>query len=77
MKFKQKLYVRLHVYAYYCRVSSMLDKETVTAQSCVQKVENKEELFLNCVNKAKKYVEDDEIEECFERVSQLNSVLKD
>ncbi len=55
----------------------MLDKETVTAQSCVQKAENKEELFLNCVNKAKKYVEDDEIEECFERVSQLNSVLKD
>lgn len=50
----------------------MLDKETVTARPNIQDSEEPDDLFLECVDRAREYVEDEEVEECFERVMSLD-----
>ncbi len=54
------------------RRSSMLDKETVTRQAVFEsEVDQKMDQFFECVDRAKKYVEDKTVKECFDRVQRL------
>lgn len=50
----------------------MLDKETVTRQAVFEsEVDQKMDQFFECVDRAKKYVEDKTVKECFDRVQRL------
>ncbi|MFP4608329.1 MAG: hypothetical protein ACOC55_02695 [Candidatus Natronoplasma sp.] len=51
----------------------MLDKETLTAQGEVSHPRLEDEAFVECLQRAKDYVENDDLVECFEKVLKTES----
>jgi len=75
----------LYVCASVTTVSAMLDKETLTRQARYEpKIDRKpkevqmdQEIdpFLECLEKAKKHVDDERVKKCFARVQRLKKDL--